>query len=110
MSSLADKGTPLKRRLEKLKPMITYGQMTQFVALIVQGVILLTRDCYTPRIQPFYLVGCSCLGLYRRSDVANAYSPAKQALQCTIFLILFANFAIRNYFKKPAEARGKKIQ
>jgi hypothetical protein len=86
LSSLASKEGGVRRALNRFKPMITYMQMTQFLAFIAQGVYLLGTDCFTPRIQPVLL-----------------------AVQCSVFFVLFANFAYQNYFKKRP-AGGKKEQ
>jgi hypothetical protein len=59
--------------LRRVKPLMTYSQMGQFLILMAQGAYLLTTD-YVPKIQPFYLL-----------------------VQCAIFFGLFANFALQEY-------------
>lgn len=88
LSTVAGKEGNFRRILNRLKPGITIGQMTQFLLFIAQGGYLLYTDCFKPRIQPVLLV-----------------------FQCVIFFVLFANFAIQTYVLKPkksSERRTKK--
>jgi len=68
-----------------LKKFLTMGQMIQSCLFIVQSIWLAYTDCYQPRVAGFQL-----------------------GFQCTIFLMLFANFYLKSYTKKSgADGKGK---
>lgn len=66
------------------KPLITYMQMLQFLCMNAQAAYLLLNGCAYPRnITTLYLVYIISL------------------------FLLFANFAMRNYCKRPSKKRAK---
>eukprot|EP00210_Caulerpa_lentillifera_P005371 g5133.t1 len=63
-------------KLRAFKPIITYGQMIQFVMYISQGLYMLITDCYRPRLTVVFLITHSF-----------------------VLLLLFSNFAHKTYGK-----------
>lgn len=62
-------------KARSFKPMVTYGQMVQFLCLIIEALYLLVTNCYTPRLCAVFLL-----------------------FQCIVFFALFTDFARKTYW------------